>query len=135
MDIRQLRYVDKEKTKELRDRNDGRPRDQWGRLISVFETRWTRGVPPVRAFSQGDIFYRPREVRNLKWGAALKIITHSISVKSSQADSDFGTGGWVEFEVSTYAKSKVVSSFIVKLSQADFELVLKTGDLPPLDSP
>lgn len=126
MDIRLLRYVDKEKTKALRTEK-GSTNDV-GHLRTVFKSLWTLGVPPARSFNTGDIFYRPAHIRNLEWKNALAELTHCVRVRAAQPDRlEDGLGGWVEFELDRYSNGLLVERAVFTASQGDFEQFLRTG--------
>lgn len=126
LDILNLPYVDKEKTKELR--SDNKP-DESTRAQTALKMIWTRGVPPALSFNQGDTFYRPAHVRYLSWSEMLKVMTHSIQIQKSQRDSEGGAGGWVEFEIVRYENGTSISKIAHIVSQSKFESILRTGDI------
>jgi hypothetical protein len=126
LDIFQLRYVDKELTKTLRLAKG--KRDEFGQLRTVFVRLWTRGVPPALTFREGDIFYNPPNVRNMRWSAALRELTHSIQIIAAQPDADDGTGGgWVEFEERRYRDGQIESHGVRRVAQCEFETILRLG--------
>ena len=128
LDIQNLRYVDKEKSKDLRSKGDRK--NSQTKLPTAFKYLWTRGDPPSLSFAQGDIFYRPSGIRNLPWQEALEQIISSVQVLAAQPDNDKGTGGWVEFQLSRYERGIIITQSNLRLSQTDFETVLCSGDLP-----
>jgi hypothetical protein len=126
MDIKHLSYVDKEKTKALRQ-HGGKAHKSDGKPEAIYCMVWTRGIPPARSYDRGDIFYRPGHIRDLEWEEALKHITHSIQVKEASPDNDQGKGGWVEYELTEFRHGKAVSTHRQKVSQAEFEELLRAG--------
>lgn len=128
MDIRNRPYVDKERTKKLREEHG--ERDSSGNLRTIYRMLWTRGIPPARSFVTGDVFYEPSNLRDKEWDHALKHLTRVVQIKDAQSDDEStGYGGWVEFELTHYRKGKREASSLHRLSQADFEQFLKIGEL------
>lgn len=132
MDIRFLRYIDKQKSKIAREKlkeKTGNTKDQFGNLPTVYKSEWTRGIPPARSYDVGDKFYRPAIARKMVWEEAIKLLSHVVTVKAAQPDDDHGNGGWVEFELVLYSNSKPTKSSTHKASQSEFELFLQTGSI------
>ncbi len=92
---------------------------------------WTRGQPPVLSFTEGHVFYQPRECRDLLWDNALKRLEKSVLIRDAAPDKEDGTEGWVEFELRIYRAGKVAKSESLRSSQAAFEVFLRSGVLPP----
>lgn len=131
MDIRNLEYVDKERTTKLRKARGGK-HDENGKLLIVYRTAETRGQPPSRSYKEGDIFYSPAEVRPIPWSEALVLLKQAVQIIAASPDDDKGTNGWVEIVVYHYQKGEITAkSETQRLSQKDFETLLKTGFSAP----
>ncbi len=126
LDILQLQYVDKERSKELRKQQ---PKDEDGRPPTVYRMVWSRGVPPFLNFDVGDVFYDP-DIRNIVWADALKVLRRAAQVTEAKSDDPPGTG-WVKFNLCHYEDGKAVRTESHSLSQAEFEAFLRTGCLSP----
>lgn len=128
MDIKYIEYVDREKTNELRERA-AKEKNNSGKSVTVKRMAWTRGVPPVRRFERGHVFYEPHGPRKMIWGDALKILRTSIQVDEALPDNEGGKGGWVKFTIRTYKNGEVFGEETKKLSQEDFETFLQFGEI------
>ena len=125
LDIKKLRYVDKKSNKGTKENSPAK-------AGTTYKYVWTRGIPPSLSFAQGDVFYRPAFVRGLPWHEAVKFISHSIQILAARSDDQNGAGGWVEFQLTRYKKGNLAERLNVKLSQKEFEWVLRRGNHPNL---
>ena len=117
-------YVDKEAKKRLETENPGAPNRKAFRKVR------TRGDPPLCSFEIGDVFYEPCEVRAMPWGEALKILRRSVCVLDGKADADDGADGWVKVRLTEHADGKTTKVQELTISQAAFENLLRSGELP-----
>ncbi len=96
---------------------------------------WLRGDPPARSFSAGDMFYRPGKARGMVWADALDILEMHIQITAATPSMpvDGGiTAGHVAFDCAIYQFGAVLQMLRRECSQARFEELLKTGELPPV---
>lgn len=90
---------------------------------------WTRGLPPVFNFSQGDILYAP-QTELTTWGEDLKKLSHVIQIKSATPDAVTGrkiVPGTVTFDLSEISNGTMQKPQRHTLSQLEFTKLLENG--------
>lgn len=122
LDIGYGPLVDKEATAAARRKNP--------KAKAVQRMVWTRGVPPLLSFERGHVFYEPPGVRVMAWGEALKVLRRVLRVTDGAPDGDADLNGWVVFTVEHYEGGRIVRRGSHRCSQAEFEVVLRSGALP-----
>lgn len=130
LDVALTRYVDKQKTKALREKK-GKSRDDDGNPYVVFRMAETRGQPPKRSFKEGDVFYEPAHAGRLAWGDALPILVRVVQVTAAEPDNEEWSDGWVVLNILHFKEGLLTGSERdLKMSQDQLEHGLRSGEFP-----
>lgn len=120
LDILFMERVDRAETKAAKRANKT--------AKSIKRWVWTRGVKPQLAFSRGDVFYEPANIRGQPWGEMTKLMTRSLQVLAAEPDA--ALAGWVAYELDEWSDGARVSQTTGRCSQAAFANLLKNGSAP-----